>query len=104
MPTISTRKFIALRKLTRTLAENLRADLRGTLVTIEPLLRPRAMFGEHVQGHGKELVKGADRAFKDLAADYAEVAGSKPFHLPKELKSPFEVIRTVLLSRSLLAE
>ena len=96
MPTISTRKFIALRKLTRTLAESLRADLRGTLITIEPLLRPRAMFGEHVQGHGKDLVKGADRAFKDLAADYAEVAGSKPFHLPKELKSPFEVMSASL--------
>ena len=96
MPTISTRKFIALRKLTRTLAETLRADLRGTLITIEPLLRPRAVFGEHVQGHGKELVKGADRAFKDLATDFAEVAGSKPFHIPKELKSPFEVMSASL--------
>lgn len=96
MPTISTRKFIALRKLTRTLAETLRSDLRSTLITIEPLLRPRTMFGEHVQGHGKELVKGADRAFKDLAADFAEVAGSKPFHIPKELKSPFEVMSASL--------
>lgn len=96
MPTISTRKFIALRKLTRALAETLRADVRSTLITIEPLLRPRAVFGEHVQGHGKELVKGADRAFKDLVADFAEVAGSKPFHLPKELKSPFEVMSASL--------
>lgn len=96
MPTISTRKFIALRKLTRALAETLRADVRSTLITIEPLLRPRAVFGEHVQGHGKELVKGADRAYKDLAADFAEVAGSKPFHLPKELKSPFEVMSASL--------
>jgi hypothetical protein len=96
MPTISTRKFIALRKLTRTLAETLRSDLRSTLITIEPLLRPRTVFGEHVQGHGKELVKGSDRAFKDLATDYAEVAGSKPFHIPKELKSPFEVMSVAL--------
>lgn len=96
MPTISTRKFIALRKLTRSLAEALRADVRSTLVTIEPLLRPRAVFGEHVQGHGKELVKGADRAFKDLVTDFAEVAGSKPFHIPKELKSPFEVMSASL--------
>lgn len=96
MPTISTRKFIALRKLTRTMAETLRSDLRSTLITIEPLLRPRTVFGEHVQGHGKDLVKGADRAFKDLAADYSEVAGSKPFHIPKELKSPFEVMSASL--------
>jgi hypothetical protein len=96
MPTISTRKFIALRKLTRSLAETLRADLHGTLLTIDQLLKPRAMFGEHVQGQGKELVKGADRAFKDLAADYAEVAGGKPFHLQKELKSPFEVMSATL--------
>jgi hypothetical protein len=100
MPTISTRKFIALRKLTRSLAETLRADLRSTLITVEPLLRPRAMFGEYVQGHGKELVKGADRAFKDLAADFAEVAGSKPFHIGKELKSPFEVMSASLEMQS----
>ncbi len=96
MPTISTRKFIALRKLTRTLAEALRADVRNTLVTIEPLLRPRAVFGEHVQGHGKDLVKGADRALKELQADFAEVAGNKPFHIPRELKSPFEVMSASL--------
>lgn len=96
MPTISTRKFIALRKLTRTLAETLRADVRSTLVTIEPLLRPRSVFGEHVQGHGKELVKGADRALKELQADFAEVAGNKPFHIPKELKAPFEVMSASL--------
>lgn len=96
MATISTRKLIALRKLTRSLAETLRSDLRGTLVTVEPLLRPRAMFGEHVAGSGKELVKGADRAVKDLQADFADVAGSKPFHLPKELKTPFEVMSASL--------
>ncbi len=96
MPTISTRKFIALRKLTRSLAETLRGDLRSTLMTVEPLLRPRAMFGEHVQGSGKELVRGADKAFKDLQADFVEVAGSKPFHIPKELKSPFEVMSASL--------
>ena len=67
MPTINTRKFIALRKLTRALAETLRNDLRDTLMTVEPLLRPRTMFGEHIQGGGKDLIKGADRAFKDLA-------------------------------------
>lgn len=100
MPTISTRKFIALRKLTRTLAETLRVDLRNTLITVEPLLRPRAMFGEHVAGFGKELVKGADRAMKDLQADFAEVASSKPFHLPKELKSPFEVMSASLEMQS----
>lgn len=96
MPTINTRKFIALRKLTRALAEILRNDLRDTLMTVEPLLRPRSMFGEHIQGGGKDLIKGADRAFKDLAADFAEVAGSKPFHLPKELKSPVEVMSASL--------
>ena len=37
MPTISTKKFIALRKLTRSLAETLRVELRGTL---DPESRP----------------------------------------------------------------
>ena len=71
MPTISTKKLIALRKLTRSLSETLHAELLGTLITIEPLLRPRTVFGEHVQGHGKELVKGADKALKELQADFA---------------------------------
>ncbi len=101
MPTISTKKLIALRKLTRSLSETLHAELLGTLITIEPLLRPRTVFGEHVQGHGKELVKGADKALKELQADFAEVAGSKPFHLPKELKAPFEVMSASLEMQSL---
>jgi hypothetical protein len=92
----TTKKLLVLRKLTRSISELLRQLLRSHLVTLEPLLRPRILYGEHVQGHGKDLVRGADKAFRELQAEFAAVSSAKPFNLRTELKSPFEVISAAL--------
>jgi hypothetical protein len=87
----TTKRLLVLRKLTRAISDLLRGQLKAHLTTMSPVLRPRSVFGEHVQSGTKEVVRGADKAFKDLQAEYEAVAGLKPFGLTRGLTSPFEV-------------
>lgn len=88
----TTKRLLVLRKLTRSVCDLLRGQLKGHLVTMAPVLRPVTVFGEHVQGASKGVVvKGADRAFKEIQAEYEAVAGMKPFGLNRALASPIEV-------------
>ena len=84
----STQKLLTLRKLTRVAGELINNQMREHMETLTPLFRQRAIFGEHIQGGAKEIVKGAGQAFKDLQSQYEAVATAAPFHLPKELDSP----------------
>ncbi len=89
---LTTKRLLVLRKLTRSVSDLLRGQVKGHLTTLAPILRPLTVFGEHVQGAAKgSVLKGADRAFKDLQAEYEAVAGMKPFGLARGLASPFEV-------------
>lgn len=81
-------KLLALRKLTRTTGEIINSQMREYFTSLTPLFRQRAVFGDYIQGSGKEAVKGADQAFKELKALYETVATVAPFYLPKELTSP----------------
>jgi hypothetical protein len=92
----STKRLLVLRKLTRAVADLLRGQLKDYLATLSPLLRPRAVLGDYVQGATKETVKGSEAAFKELQSLYETVAGSKPFNLPRELKPPLEVLSSGL--------
>ncbi len=92
----STKRLLALRKLTRAVGDLLRGQLKEDVETLAPLLRPRNVLGEYVQPASKETVKGAEAAFKELQSLYETVAVSKPFHLPKELKPPLAVMSTAL--------
>jgi len=87
----STQKLLALRKLTRAVADYLRGQIREYLSTFAPLLRPVSLFGEYVQGGLRERSSRAERAFQDLQQLYATVASAKPFGLPKELHPPLEL-------------
>lgn len=84
----STQQLLELRKLTRSVAEVLRAELAQYLTTLMPLVRPRTLLGHYVQGAPKEAVRGADKIFKDIQGVYDTVASVKPFNLPRELKPP----------------
>jgi hypothetical protein len=84
----STQSLLVLRKLTRAIAEAVRVQMTEYLRTLTPLLRPRAVLGEYIQGGQKESTRRADKLFKDLQALYESVAGTKPFNLPRELPSP----------------
>jgi hypothetical protein len=89
-------KLLTLRKLTRSISDLLRNQMKEYLSTIAPLLRPKIILGDYIQGSTKDLVKGADKVFKELQGTYESVAGQKPFFLSKELKPPFEIISSAI--------
>lgn len=80
--------LLVLRKLTRAITDVVRVQMTDYLRTLTPLLRPKALLGEYIQGGPKESTRKADKAFKDLQALYEVVAGTKPFNLPRELTPP----------------
>jgi hypothetical protein len=92
----TTKRLLVLRKLTRAIADLLRGQMRDYLAALAPLLRPRAVFGDYVQGAAKEPVAGADKAFKELQTLYEAVATARPFNLPKELSHPLEMASSAL--------
>jgi hypothetical protein len=92
----STNRLLALRKLTRAIADLLRGQLRDHLTTVAPLFRPKTVFGDYVGSPTRENVPGAEKAFKELQSLYETVAGAKPFNLPKELNPPVEMLTSVL--------
>lgn len=85
-----TRRMLALRKLTRAIADLLRGQLKDYLTTLAPLMRPKSVFGDYVDGI-KDTYKTPDAAFQELQNAYASLATKKPFNLPTELKAPVEV-------------
>jgi len=92
----TTQKLLALRKLTRSIGEIVTSELREYVATLTPVFRPKSIFGDHIQSTAKEPVKGSDQAFKELQTLYEKVAPGRPFHLPRELKSPIVQLSTTL--------
>ena len=84
----SIQSLLALRKLTRAITDAVRVQMTEYLKTLTPLLRPKAVLGEYVQGGPKEPSRKADKAFADLQALYETVAAAKPYNLPRELTPP----------------
>jgi hypothetical protein len=84
----SIQSLLVLRKLTRAITDVVRVQMTEYLRTLTPLLRPKAILGEYLQGGQKEPTRKADKAFKDLQALYEVVAGTKPFNLPRDLAPP----------------
>jgi len=84
----SVQSVLLLRKLTRAITDVVRSQMAEYLATLTPLLQPKTLLGEYVQGGQKESSRKADKAFKELQALYETVASAKPFHLPQELTPP----------------
>jgi len=80
--------LLALRKLTRAVTDAVRVQMTEYLKVLTPLLRPKAVLGDYVQGGPKEPSRKSDKAFADLQALYDAVATVKPYNLPRELTSP----------------
>ncbi len=83
-----TQSLLVLRKLTRAIADVVRGQMTEYLATLAPLLRPKVVLGDYVEGGAKESTRRADKAFKELQAIYEQVAATKPFNLPRELAVP----------------
>jgi hypothetical protein len=89
---LSVERLLVLRKLTRAMSDLLHDRLTRYLTTLAPLLRPRVVYGEFLQGPSRDSVRGADRAFRDLQSAYGVLAAAKPFSLRGELASPFTIL------------
>jgi len=87
----STQSLLVLRKLTRAIADSVRAQMTEYLATLAPLLRPKMVLGDYVEDGTKEATRRSDKAYKELQALYEKVAGSKPFNLPRELTPPLRL-------------
>lgn len=87
----SIQSLLALRKLTRTIAETARGQMTEYLATLAPLLRPSSILGDYVAGGQKEPTRKAEKAFQEIQALYERVASAAPFNLPRELRPPFNL-------------
>jgi hypothetical protein len=92
----STQSLLVLRKLTRAIADVVRAQMTEHLSTLAPLLRPKMVFGDYIEDGTKESTRRSEKAFKELQALYETVAGTKPFNLPRELSPPLRLSGTGL--------
>jgi len=92
----SVQSLLVLRKLTRAITDAVRVQMTEYLKVLTPLLRPKAVLGEYVQGGPKETSRKADKAFADLQKLYETVAGAKPYNIPRELSSPLSLTSTSL--------
>jgi hypothetical protein len=92
----STERLLAIRKLTRAVADILRTQMKEYLSTLAPLLRPQSALGGYLVGTTKDPVRGADQAYKELETLYDAVARAKPFDLTKELKPPLDLVSSAL--------
>ncbi len=84
------------RKLTRAIADVVRAQLTQHLATLTPLLRPQLVFGDHVAGGQKDAGRKPDEALKELTALYESVAVVQPLNLRRELTPPFTIPNAAL--------
>ena len=84
----SVQSLLVHRKLTRAIAEAVRTRMTEYLATLAPLLQPKLVLGDYLQGGVKESTRRADKAFKELQGLYEVLAATKPYNLPRELTPP----------------
>jgi hypothetical protein len=81
--------LLVLRKLTRAIADAVREQMTAYLTTLTPLLRPEAVFGEHIDGGRREANQKPAQALKELQELYEPLAPARPLNLRRELMPPF---------------
>jgi hypothetical protein len=86
-----TESLLVRRKLTRAIAEMVKASMTGHLETLAPLLRPTTVLGDYIEGGTKESSRRAEKAFKELQGLYEQIASSKPYNLSRELPTPLRL-------------
>jgi hypothetical protein len=92
----SIQNLLALRKLTRGMADLLRGQMKELLSTLAPLFHPKVVFGNYVDSESYGSSRTGEKAFKEFRELYHTVAQSRPYNLPLEFKSPLEVINPQL--------
>lgn len=92
----STERLLALRKLTRAMADLLRGQMKDYLSTLAPLFHPRTVFSSYVEGPAYDVSRIGEKAFKELQEQYQVIAQSRLYRLPAEFRTPLEVINPQL--------
>jgi hypothetical protein len=92
----STQHLLALRKSTRAVADLLRSQMKDYLSTLAPLFRPRNVLGNYAEGTSYEVSATGEKAFKELQQLYQKIAISKTYELPRDFKTPLELINSQL--------
>lgn len=92
----TTERLLTLRKLTRATADLLRAQMKEYLSTLAPLLRPKMVLGNYVEGESYEASRVGEKNFAELRDLYETIAQSRLYNLPREFKTPLEVINSQL--------
>ncbi len=92
----SLQRLLTLRKLTRSVTDLLRGQMKEYLVTVAPLLRPKTVLGEYIKSNVRDVVPAANVAFKELQTLYETIATAKPFMLTKELDSSIDILNTTI--------
>lgn len=88
----TTERLLTLRKLTRATADLLRAQMKEYLSTLAPLLRPKMVLGNYVEGESYDASRVGEKNFAELRDLYETIAQSRLYNLPREFKTPLEVI------------
>lgn len=84
-----------LHALTRDLAAQAQKQLRANLEAMAPLVRPRRILGDYMEGVGREPVAGSERTWNELQELFRKSA-IKPFDLRPELPNPLPSVQTDL--------
>lgn len=88
----TTERLLALRKLTRAMADLLRGQMKDYLSTLAPLMHPKAVFGNYVGSEAYEVSRTGEKAFGELREFYQGLVQSRVFNLPPDFKTPLELI------------
>lgn len=86
--------LLKLRKVTRTVADELRNNLQGYLATLSPLLMSRHVLGRHADGNAQHSVRGEDEAFSKVVTLYQQIARTPEYSLPTDVESPLGIRQT----------
>jgi len=85
---------IALRKMTRSVAQLLTLQLQEHLTALAPLMRPASFLGDFVVGSAKGSQSSLSRTASEFIETFHGVMRSKPFNDDDELKPPLDISST----------
>jgi hypothetical protein len=88
----TTERLLALRRLTRAMADLLRGQMKEYTSTLAPLMHPKTVLGNYVGSSAYEVSRTGEKAFQELRELYQSVVQARVFNLPSEFSSPLELI------------
>jgi hypothetical protein len=92
---ITLERLRELRRVTRSVSDELEKELRGFLETLAPIVRPKRLLGDLVVGESTESYPDAEKAFAELQEHFRSVS-ERPFRVRPFLPKPVPAIRVRL--------